>query len=283
MGADAAALELPVDAFACHGLSAVGAAEQTTGQRDIGTTGPPVPAAQDILTGLERRPVDQWSMPARVERAATSDLADIEAIAQQVGKSGPMEPRLARAVDVSLALQLVGQALERVPTRRVELEQADDGLRFLRVRLDGLGAIAFDVQVSERGQPRRPALPHALVQAFEHLLAKIVAVVLGDGRHDVKRKSPGGAGTELVLDEAELYAAGIFELLQPNGVPHVAADAIELMAEDRLDLLPLGVDLDPVDHCIEDFAGRAAAGRLVQLELPHDVPALPLGLQTRGP
>jgi hypothetical protein len=70
-----------------------------------------------------------------------------------------------------------------------------------------------------------------------------------------------------------LDAAGILELLQANRVPHVAADAIELVAQDGLDLLLLGIGPYPGEHLVEDGAFGAPLGRLRHDELAGDLPA----------
>ncbi len=172
--------------------------------------------------------------------------------------------------------ELVGERLERVAARGVQLEDANQRLRFLRVRLDRLVAVV-DVDVAERGEARRPALPDLLVHPLEHFRPQVVAVVLGDGGHHVERQCTGRAGAELVVDERQLHAAGVLQFLQANGVPHVAADAIELVAEDRLDLLALGVGLHPGEHLVEGDPLRTSLGGLGDDELADDVPAVRLG------
>ena len=55
---------------------------------------------------------------------------------------------------------------------------------------------------------------------LEHFGPQVVAVVLGDGGHHVERQGPGGTGAELVVDEGQLHATGVFEFLQAG--PHPA-------------------------------------------------------------
>ncbi len=127
------------------------------------------------------------------------------------------------------------------------------------------------------GEARRPALAHLLVHPLQHFRPEIVAVILGNRRHHVERERSGGTGAELVIDERQLDAAAVFEFLKADGVSHVAADAVELVAQDRLDLLLLRVGLHPGEHLVECDAFRTAFGGLGHDKLADDVP--PVGLR----
>ena len=93
--ADAAALELPLDPFAGDECSTMLAREEAAGQRHVDLRFcPTVLPAEDILTGLERRPVDQRSMSPLVEVAAAFDFTDIEPVVEHVRDSCAMELRV---------------------------------------------------------------------------------------------------------------------------------------------------------------------------------------------
>ena len=134
-----------------------------------------------------------------------------------------MAQQLARAIVTSLseaasasrnqaAIRGVGRRFEGVGAACVPLEDAHNRFRFDRVRDHRLGAV-IDIRVSVRGETRRPALRDLLIHALEHFGSQVVAVVLGDGGHDVEREGTGGAGSELVVDEGEFDATLILELL----------------------------------------------------------------------
>ena len=76
--------------------------------------------------------------------------------------------------------------------------------------------------------------------------------------------------------KAKLDAAGVFEVLQTNRVPHVAADPVEFVAEDRFDLLALGVGLDPGKHLVEGNPVRPPFRGLGHDKLTSDMPAIRL-------
>ena len=103
-----------------------------------------VATIENVLAGVERRPVDQPLVPPLEDLPVAMQFADVEAIVENVRKSRAVETRLAGAVDVPLAFQAVGQALERVTARGVQLEDANNRLRLLRMRLNRL----------VRGRPR---------------------------------------------------------------------------------------------------------------------------------
>ena len=54
----------------------------------------------------------------------------------------------------------------------------------------------------------------------------------------------------------------VFEFLHANGVPHVAADAIELVTQNRPQILTFCARFDPRDHLVEGHSRRPALGGL---------------------
>lgn len=186
-----------------------------------------------------------------------------------------VESSLAVAELVAFVLQLVGERFERVAAARVQLEDADERFSLHRVGLHGLVSVV-DVHVAEWCRPGGPALAHLLIEPLEHLGTQIVAVVLSDGGHDVERECSGRAGAELVVDEGEPNAAGVFQFLKPHRISHVAADAIQLVAQNRVDLLSFCVYLHPLEHLVESDAVGSPFGRLGNHELADDGPAIGL-------
>jgi len=174
--ADAASLQLAADAFPGDRLAAVRAVEQATSQWMTGRSGSPVPAVQDVLPGVERGSVDESPVAPLEDLPVPVQFADVEAVAEDVRERRAMEAGLSPTENVPLAGKLVGEALEGVAARGVELEDADQRPRFLRVGLDRLVTVVH-VDVAKRRQPRGPPLPDFLVHALEHFGPQVIAVV----------------------------------------------------------------------------------------------------------
>ncbi|OQB78631.1 MAG: hypothetical protein BWX88_05148 [Planctomycetes bacterium ADurb.Bin126] len=277
-----AALEAAPNLLTGDGKTAARATQDAPGEHDLGAARPAVLPLQQVLAGVEEPAVDDQAVLALVHAAVTLEFADVEAVVQDVADGRSGESRLRPAVDVAFLLELVDHALEGVPAAGVELEDAHDRLRLLGVRDDRLATV-LHVHVAVRRQTRGPALADLLVHALEDLGPQVVRVVLGDGGHDVERQRPGSTGAELVIDERQLDAAGVLELLQAHGVPHVAADAVEFVAEDGIEPRAAGVGLHPGEHLVEGRTLRPALGRLGHDKLADDGPPALGRLVAHGP
>ncbi len=132
---DAAPFELAADAFARDRLAAVLAPEQTPGERVLGSAGATVLPIQHVLAGVEGWPVDQTLVLPLEDLPVAVQFADVEAVAEDVRKRCAVEPGLARTIDVTLALEHVGERLEGVAARGVEIEHADQCSRLLGMRV----------------------------------------------------------------------------------------------------------------------------------------------------
>jgi len=267
-----AAVELAADQFAGHGEVAAGTTEEATRERDVGVAGSTVATVKDVPAGVEHLAINQQAVTALEHLPVAFEFTDVEPVVEDVRECRAVEARLAGTIRVSFGCELVGQTLERESPAGVELEDADDGLGLLRVRHDRLVAI-IDVDVAIRCKAGGPALLDLLVHALDDLGAQVVRVVLRHRRHHVERQCTRRARAELVLDEGQLDAAGIFQFLKPNRISHVATDAVEFVGEDGVDLLAFGVGLDPLEHLVERDAVGTALGGLGDDELADDGPA----------
>ena len=150
------------------------------------------------------------------------------------------------------------------------------------MRLDWLVPVV-SIQVAKGGFARQPALLYLLILTFHHFRPQVVRVVLRDAGHHVEGQQSGGAGPELIFHEDELHPTGVLQLLKPNRVPDISAGAIELVRQDALDVLLLGVPPDPIVHLVEGHSLRSALGGFSDGELADDLPSFTLGLVPRGP
>ncbi|MEQ8790107.1 MAG: hypothetical protein RIC55_27675 [Pirellulaceae bacterium] len=254
---DAAALELAADAFSGDRLATEGTLEQAARVGKFGSTRSSITAVQHILAGVKRGPVDQPPITSLKHLSIALQFPDVESVVEYVGKRRAVEARLALAEDVPFVFKLVGERFERVASRGVKLKDTNQRPRLLRMRLHRFVAV-LDVEVAVGGEARRPSLPHLFIHPLQYFRPQIIAVVLGDGGHHVERQRSCGTGAKLVIDEGQLHAARVFEFLEPDGVSHVATDAVELVAQYRLDLLTFGIGLHPGEHLIKCTALRTS-------------------------
>ena len=82
--ANAAPLELSADAFPRDRLAAIFAVEQPAGQRMFGRSGSSIPAAQDVLAGVERRSVDESLVAPLEDLPIPVQFADVESVAENL-------------------------------------------------------------------------------------------------------------------------------------------------------------------------------------------------------
>ena len=99
--------------------------------------------------------------------ATSFQFTDVEAVVEDVRKFRAMKSRLALAIDMPFSLKLIAQTLEGQTTTGINIEDANHGLRFLRMRLHRLVAIVGHVDVAIGSKTSRPALPNPLVHPFE--------------------------------------------------------------------------------------------------------------------
>src|SRR5262245_59063843 len=111
--ANAAVPELAPDALPGHREAAVRAAQQAYAALVGAGRRPPVLAVEEVLADLEGRAVDQELVLASVDAAIAYQLADVEAVVQDVGEPGAIEAWLARAIDEALLRELARDPLER--------------------------------------------------------------------------------------------------------------------------------------------------------------------------
>jgi len=82
---DAAPLEFSADAFPGDRLATIFAAEQPASQWMFGRSGSSIPAAQDVLAGVERCSVDESLVAAFEDLPISVQFADVEAVFENVG------------------------------------------------------------------------------------------------------------------------------------------------------------------------------------------------------
>ena len=69
---------------------------------------------QHVLAGVERRPVDEPPVVSLEDLPVAVQLADVEAVAENVRERRAVERGLALAVDVPFAFEFVGRAILNV-------------------------------------------------------------------------------------------------------------------------------------------------------------------------
>ena len=99
-----------------------------------------------------------------------------------------------------------------------------------------------------------------------HLVVHGLAYVDDQTADEIRETGPLGMGGIYVREDVGGSALGrldavlIFEFLHPHRIPHVAADAVKLMAQDRPKILTFRVRFDPADHVVERLPGCSALG-----------------------
>jgi len=98
--------------FAADGLAAVGAADETTGEFEVGFSDAAVAAFDDVLALLEEFGVDQGLVFAGVGFVAPDDVAEVDGVVEDVRDCFEWELWLAGAVDVAFCGKTVGDGFE---------------------------------------------------------------------------------------------------------------------------------------------------------------------------